>query len=58
MSVECIKNDPEEMKIAREASWLCNLFQKNNMTVEEKQKIIRKVTREHKRKESLNGQSN
>jgi hypothetical protein len=43
-------NDPAEMKIARECSWLCRLFQKNKLAAKEKQKVIRDCIKDFKRK--------
>ena len=52
-----MKDDPDEMKIAREASWLCNLFQEYNLNFKQKQKIIRSLIIEHKQKKINNGQT-
>lgn len=49
MIIECI-NDSDEMQIARESSWLCELFQINQMTIEDKQAIIRNLVTEFKLK--------
>lgn len=48
MAEECIKNDPSEMKIASDASWICELFQSYSLSVEEKQHIIKEMTRQFK----------
>jgi hypothetical protein len=49
-----LKDDPEEMKKAREASWLCTLFQEAKLPVEAKAKIIRELIAEFKqRKEEI-----
>lgn len=66
MSVLVQKNDPDEMKIAREASFLCELFQEHKFDVDEKKMIIKDLIREHKKKleeqkklaEAKNGQGN
>ncbi len=47
---EFVKDDPEEMKISSDASWLCRIFQQNKLSVQEKQKIIRDMTSTHKGK--------
>lgn len=57
MESEFMKDDPDEMKIAREASWLCNLFQEYNLNFKQKQKIIRSLIIEHKQKKINNGQT-
>jgi serine/threonine-protein kinase RIO1 len=51
MTFVTMKNDPSEMKLARDSSWLCEIFQGNNMTVEDKQNVIRSLKREHKEEE-------
>lgn len=40
MAEETKKNDPDEMKKARDASWLCDSFQENNMNTEDKKDFI------------------
>ena len=47
-------NDPEEMLRAREASWLCDIFQENQLNLRQKQKIIRETIKDYikKKKES------
>ena len=52
---EPIKNDPKEMKISSDASWLCRIFQKNKLTVQEKQQMIREMTADHRKKGTNNG---
>lgn len=47
-------NDPEEMKISSESSWLCRLFQQHGLKIDEKQKIIRNLVNDHKQKRNLN----
>ncbi len=42
--------DPEEMKMAADASWLCAMFQKNLLSKIEKQIILRSMFKEHKLK--------
>lgn len=48
MAEQCMVNDPEEMKISSEASWLCELFQTNSLSVEEKQKVIKSLIKDYK----------
>jgi hypothetical protein len=58
MVEETLKNDPQEMKIARDGSWLCKVFQSNSLDVKEKQYIIRDMIKQFKiKKAEKNGQS-
>lgn len=51
-------NDPVEMKIAANASWLCNLFQKHSLTCEEKQAVLKEIFIDFKERQLKDGQSN
>jgi hypothetical protein len=44
---EIQKNHPDEMKKARKASWLCDIFQENKLTVEDKQHVIKLLTKQN-----------
>lgn len=55
-SSQKIELDEEEMQVAREGSWLCEIFQDHKLTIHEKQKIIRALVADHRK--LLNGQSN
>ena len=46
---ETLVNDPGEMRQARDASWLCKLFQELKMSVKDKQDAIRILTEDHKK---------
>ena len=49
--------DLENKDIVREASWLCKLFQLENLSIEEKRSILKKTMTqffEEKKKEVLN----
>ena len=49
-------NDPEEMAIAREGSWLCNMFQEFQLSADEKQEVIKSLIHDFKKsKEPLHG---
>lgn len=59
MTAFMFKNDPDEMKIAREASFLCEIFQKHKLNADEKKMIIRELIQDFKKKkEEEDGQSN
>lgn len=49
MAYEFQINDPDEMKIAAEGSFLCELFQKYKLTKYEKQKIIQSLIKDFKK---------
>lgn len=48
-----IINDPSEMRLARDYSWICKLFQENNLKLREKQKIIREMISDFKKLKKL-----
>jgi hypothetical protein len=56
MICDHIINDPDEMVIARKASWLCKLFQFHKLNVDDKQSIIRNLIKKHKEERIKNGQ--
>jgi len=58
MVEETLKNDPAEMKISSEASWLCRFFQSHGLTVADKQYLIKDMIKQLKIKRlNKNGQS-
>ena len=52
--IEILPNDPEMMKDAAEASWLCKIFQESNLNALEKQQVLRNIMQNHKQKERQN----
>lgn len=39
-------NDPEDMAKAREISWLSQIFQENNLSADQKQKVLKSIYKE------------
>lgn len=58
MEESILINDPANMKIARDASWICRLFQSYYLDCSEKQMIIRKLLKEFKERKKKYGQGN
>ena len=46
---EVIKLDPRNMQVARESSWMCELFQELKLNVQDKQDMIRSLTDDYKK---------
>jgi hypothetical protein len=55
MTFECKKNDPEEMAVARDASWLCAFFQEHKFSAKEKKEFITSLLEDFKNKEKYYG---
>ena len=44
-------SDRENMEIAKKASWMHELFMENNLTLEDKQEILRRLAKKLKKEE-------
>ena len=55
MTDEYLINDPDEMKLAANSSWLCKLFQSHFLTAKEKQVVIKSLIQDFKQRKRKNG---